>query len=251
MTKRIKMYGERNTNTNYMSRLIELNLDAQEIPGIAPPIVMALQKILPGNELVRDIYFNLTFNHNLGWKHSCVAPLETLSRSRIVDSDLAFITITKNPYTWLLSLHRRPYHQYYSDSPSFETFLRRPWKTIARDNVGSATLKNPIELWNIKNRSYLQLNGDTALNITSESIIESPDNIIDKISNRFGIQRRSAAFIDFNRSTKDKGKDANYYRDYYLNERWRREISSEAFEIINQSVDRQLMSHFDYTFLSP
>jgi hypothetical protein len=152
----IKIYGERNTNTNYMSKLIELNLNAIEVPGVVPPIIMKMQKVLPGNELVRDIYFYLTYRKNLGWKHTCVKPPEELNQYKSVISNLIFLTITKNPYSWLLSLYRRPYHQYYSDNPSFETFLQRQWKTIGRDNVKNAPI-TPVELWNIKNKSYLQL----------------------------------------------------------------------------------------------
>lgn len=57
MSKRVKIYGERNTNTNYLSQLIGLNLKAEEIPGVVPARIMALQRRLPGNELVRDLYF--------------------------------------------------------------------------------------------------------------------------------------------------------------------------------------------------
>ena len=249
MTKLIKIYGERNTNTNYMSKLIELNLDAKEVPGVVSPLIKKMQKILPGNELVKDIYFYLTYKNNLGWKHTCVKPLERLARYKLVNSDLAFLTITKNPYSWLLSLYRRPYHQYYSNKPSFEMFLRLPWKTIGRDNIDDSMLKNPIELWNIKNNSYLQLSGEKTLNVTSESIFQNPEDIIEKISRQFCIKRLSGGFIDYTRSTKDKSKDSNHYRDYYLNEMWRNEISSEAIAIINETVDQKIMSHFGYSIL--
>ena len=106
MTKRIKIYGERNTTTTYMSHLSRLNLSAKEIPGTVPPYIKILQKILPGNELVKDIYFNLTYGKNLGWKHSCVEPVEKLLRySHVKTNKIAFLTITKNPYSWLLSLY--------------------------------------------------------------------------------------------------------------------------------------------------
>ena len=60
MKKLIKIYGERNTNTNYISKLIQLNLNVQEVPGVAPPHIQHLQEMLPGKELVKDLYFYLT-----------------------------------------------------------------------------------------------------------------------------------------------------------------------------------------------
>ncbi len=88
MVKLIKLYGERNTNTNYMSKLIELNLDVQEIPGTVPPTIMKIQKLLPGQELVRDIYFYFTYKNNLGWKHTHVKLPEKLRKYKLVDSNL-------------------------------------------------------------------------------------------------------------------------------------------------------------------
>ena len=123
--KLIKLYGERNTNTNYISKLIQLNLDAEEVPGIVPSHVMGF-RIRPGMELIRDIYFSLTYKKNLGWKHTRVKPASELRKYAILKSDISFLTITKNPYSWLLSLYRNPYHQYHKKKPDFETFLHTP-----------------------------------------------------------------------------------------------------------------------------
>jgi len=248
MSKLIKVYGERNTNTNYLSKLMELNLHMIEVPGIVPPVILKMQTILPSRELVRDIYFRLTYRKNLGWKHTSVKPQEELRKYKLVDSNIVFLTITKNPYSWLLSLYRNPYHQYYDEKPSFESFLRNQWKTIGRDNI-QGNLPSPIELWNIKNRSYLYLDVEKTLNITTESIFQDAGKIIQNISERFSIERKSAEFINYERSTKDKSKDSEYYRDYYLSEKWQENLSKEAIEIINDSVDKDLMTHFGYNVL--
>jgi len=254
MTKKLKMYGERNTNTNYMSKLIQLNLELQEIRGTVPHYVdkaqRHFQRLLSGNEQIKDIYFDLTFGKNLGWKHSCVQPTATLKNCKLVDEELIFITITKNPYSWLLSLYRNPYHQYYLNQkkPSFEEFLLSPWKTVGRDKT-QRSLKDPIELWNIKNSSYLQLQEFNVLNITTESIFIDAGKIICEISDRFSVPRKHDCFVDYERSTKDKRKDGNYYRDYYLNEKWKDKFSNNEITIINQTVDRKLMDYFGYEVL--
>lgn len=248
MSKLIKIYGERNTNTRYMSKLIKLNLSVQEVPGTVPPAVKKLQRLLPGKELVRDIYFHFTYSKNLGWKHTCAKSVEMLKSYNLVKNDLSFLTITKNPYSWLLSLYRRPYHQHYKSKPDFETFLQTPWKTVGRDNA-ARVLKSPMELWKIKNVSYLRLSEFNALNITTESIFQNPKAIIDKISRQLSIEKLSESFTNYERSTKDKRKDTYYYRDYYLNEKWRSDISNDAITIINETIDMKLMSHFGYEVL--
>ena len=228
-----------------MSQLLKLNLYAQELPSVVPSHIAKLQKIFPGKELIRNLYFNLTYKSNLGWKHSCVRPAAALKKCEIVDANLCFVTITKNPYSWLLSLHRRPYHQRDAKELDFETFLKTPWDTVTRDNT-KRTLRNPIELWNIKNSSYLQLAELNTLNITTESIFEDPKAIIDSISDQFSISKLSDDFVNFEQSTKDDSKDSNYYRDYYLNEKWRDQLSREAISIINKSLNKTTMDAFGY-----
>jgi hypothetical protein len=245
MKKLIKLYGERNTSTNYLSKLIELNLDAIEIPGTVPPRIGDLPDTVPGNELVRDIYFRLAYAKTLGWKHTRVKPFSALRHYRLVRDRTVFVTITKNPYSWLLSLHQRPYHQRYSDRPAFEEFLRRRWKTVWRDNLAAASLL-PVELWNVKNRSYVQSGHPDILNLTSEAILNDPEQVIRTMSDRYTIPMKQSAFVNYERSTKEAGKNNAYYRDYYLCERWRDKLSDEAVAIINESLDDDLMTRFGY-----
>ena len=245
----IKIYGERNTNTRYLESLIQLNLDVVQISGVAPRYVKTIQKILPGKEWLRDLFFSRTWQHNLGWKHGCVKSAEELRRFDILKRNICFVSLTKNPYSWLLSLHRKPYsHQHRGEKTDFETFLRSPWKTVARDNCGEL-LESPVALWNIKNTSYLQLADFNGLNITTESTVQDPVAVIEKISAHFSIDRLSDRFVNYEKSTKDASKNFAYYQDYYSNERWRDKLSAEAISIIAGSVDRKLMNHFGYEVL--
>lgn len=252
MATQLKTYGERNTNTNYLWELVERNLDVVQVPGTVPPRVRWLQDTLPGRELVRDVYFARTFAENLGWKHACVPPPETLERYAGYRDDVAFVTITKNPYSWLLSLHRRPYHQYYRRKPGLIDFLQRPWRTIGRDRL-KGPLKNPIELWNEKNRSYFNLDDARTLRLTTESTFVDPAKVIEEISQQLGIARKAEVFVGYEQPTKeqDAGKDTAYYQRYYLDEAWRTELSEEAVRLINASVDRELMERFGYSLIEP
>ncbi|WP_099237332.1 hypothetical protein [Synechococcus sp. BDU 130192] len=162
---------------------------------------------------------------------------------------MIFLTITKNPYSWLLSLYKRPYNSHiHNEKLTFEDFLQQQWKTLNRDNV-DVILRNPIELWNIKNRSYLRLDSKKTIHITTEAIFENPEAIIDKISQKFFIEKKSKVFTNYDQSTKDRTKNFLYYRNYYLSEKWRKELSQEAVMLINQSIDKKLMNYFGYKLL--
>ncbi|MEZ6127626.1 MAG: hypothetical protein R3C59_03025 [Planctomycetaceae bacterium] len=242
----VKIYGERNSGTIYLSELLRLNFHIRELQGFVPWTVSALQMLLPGKEAVRDAWFATTFARNLGWKHMQAMPPEELRQYAITSGRLHFLTITKNPYSWLLSMHRRPYHQYYDRSLTFEEFLTTPWKSTGRD-AADAVIANPIELWNLKNRSYCRLCPESgALNLRYEDVLDDTQRILQQVEDRFQLKRRNREFRNYEPSTKDSSRDSDYYRDYYLNERWRSKLSAQAVRIINEHLDHELRQTFGY-----
>lgn len=252
----LKVYGERNTGTNYLSQLIKLNLKAHELPGSVPPAIdiwqRKLQRKFDIKELLKDIYFDISFRKNLGWKHSLVDPKKISQKSNLPLEATSFITITKNPYSWLLSLHKRPYHQYFREGEKidFETFIVSPWKTVGRDNL-SKKVSSPVELWNIKNRSYLKLKENFSTeNIRYEDLLDNPQAMTVLLCENLSIDLKLDKFRNYEKSTKEKTKDANFYRDYYLKERWKEKLSESSISLINERLDEDLMHVFRYEKLS-
>lgn len=243
---RIKVFGERNTNTNYFSKLIELNLEAEEICGVVPDWVRGFQARLPGNELLRDGYFFLTYRTNLGWKHSRIPEPHLLKKNPLINEGVALVTFTKNPYSWLWSLYKRPYHGYAVGC--FEEFVEREWALTFRDNCEKRKL-NPVQIWNVKNRSYLHVREFGGLNLNSESLFVSGGDVVDMVARHFGFSKKNGSFINYTKSTKDPSKDTEFYKDYYINERWVDEIPLAAFSIINQYLDKDLMGSFGYKLI--
>lgn len=246
-TKRLKVYGERNTGTNYLSRLIDLNLEVVQLPGVVPDWLLSAQKRFPCKEFVRDAYFSLTFRRNLGWKHMLVRPSEELQKYAVCSKNLSFVTLSKNPYSWLLSLYRKPYHQNHLEKPGFESFLRSPWRIVGRDNV-AGRISSPVELWNLKNASYMQLADHfPAVNLSFEALLQDPGQLLKSISDAISCEWKLEQFRNYDQSTKESSKDSNFYRDYYLNEKWKQEYSAEAIEIVNERLNPEVMDYFGYT----
>ncbi|QEP42037.1 hypothetical protein D5085_02105 [Ectothiorhodospiraceae bacterium BW-2] len=250
----LKLYGERNTNTNYLTKIIELNLNVEQLEGTLPKRKTRLYKNKNWlkKEAVIDEYFDINFNKNLGWKHSKVLDRECLLSYDIVnDNEILFVTVTKNPYSWLLSLYRNPYHQYYKNKPrSFYEFLTTEWKTVSRENVNCSSLVSPVDLWNIKNRSYINKGGMRFINLITEDMFRSPKLIVDTIfSGMSSIEKKTFDFVNFNKSTKDKNKDGDFYRKYYLDEIWKKDLNKQSIEYINSRLDYGLMEYFGYDIL--
>ena len=232
MKNYVKIFGERNTNTNYLSQLIDLNFDLVQRKGTVPKAINSFNRILFNNsEWYKNIYFSLTEHVNLGWKHKCIDP-EAFSSS---DKSLLIVTLTKNPYAWLLSMYRNPYHMAVNPNWSFSEFLRSEIVPLTRENLKDQKKINIIELWNIKNRSYLDIEHPYKLNLKSIDLITNTESILSLIKNHFSIKYISGKFEDFSRSTKDKSKD---------------KLSEADYAFINDSLDHTVVDSFGLNYIS-
>ena len=257
LMQKLKIYGERHTSSNYLSRLLALNLDVQELSGTAPKYLRKIESLTGRRHWFRDRYFARTFEKNLGWKHTLVPHAQALADIRVMRSEgVHIVTLTKNPYSWLLSMFRNPYHEGAGKGRraeardlSLEAFLQQPWTTLGRENA-PAVIDSPIQLWNLKNAALVVIPEQMALHLTTEQTIVEPEQVVRDIAQRFAIPMKQAEFVNFEASTKNKpGHDGTYYRDYYLNEVWREEFSNEAIAIVNKRVDQDLMHRFGYARL--
>lgn len=248
-SRKVKLYGERNTGTNYLEKLIRRNLDLELLSGVEPGWVMFLHRCYRRHELIRDLYFNLFFRSHLAWKHSFADP-DRLEQVGCRKREVLFVTTTKNPYSWLLSLHRKPYLQHMPENPDFLAFLRRPWHAVGRD--GDLRLyRSPVDLWNRKNASYARLaEALPTVQVRYEDLVCDPAEVVASIRRVSGCTDPGDTFENVTTSTKDNRKDYDFYRDYYLNDRWRDSLSMESIEEINSRLDPSVAGHYGYEFLT-
>ena len=242
---KVKVYGERNCGTNYLVQLLKLNFKdyVYDWDGIDHPVFYKF-------EFLKDIQFLFTNWYNLGWKHKAID--QSIFDSSIMDrSDLRVVCITKNPYAFLLSLYKRPYHYKGEIPKTFNSFISSPWKLRRRDNLKVMELDSPIQLWNKKVNSYLQLkrkHQDKVFLIKYESLLENPEETLENLSKVYGL-RKLPEFRNIHSST--KGDDMTYfnYRNYYLNKEWLPDLSSVDIDLINKGLDEQLLSLLSYELL--
>jgi hypothetical protein len=243
--RKVKIYGERNTGTGYLTQLIRLNLDVEILAGSVPWVI---DRLAGRNESIRDLYFRATHRRNLGWKHTMAPNPEYLKASPI--DGVVFITVTKNPYSWLLSLYRRPYHGKQTVD-SFAAFLQTPWPTVGRENHAEA-FPNPIIMWNEKNRAYLNLNkGICVQNLRYEDLLCDPEVVITDLAIAYDMPRKQAGFVNLTQSTKpDPDKGYNYYHSYYLEERWRDKFDPSLLALVNEWLDNEVVKCFSYEMIT-
>ena len=258
MKKSIKIFGERNTSTRALRELIVSNQLATVLPGTSGQIsratvrfakqVQRLEKTLgrrqyPLSEWTKDLTFRgCRASH--AWKHTCTDFKDV--------SDLAghlVLVCVRHPSSWLLALHRRPYHELVELPKRFESFLEMSWKTLGRDRTNREVL-TPPKLYNRKIKGYLALRDAIESANGQFAFVRFEDFAIDQVgvlrSLPLGPEIESRNLVPVRKSTKDPSKDHDYYRDYYGNERWRTNISPDAQNMITDAINWEQLHQFMY-----
>jgi hypothetical protein len=70
------------------------------------------------------------------------------------------------------------------------------------------------------------------------------------ISQEFSLNAKLPDFKNREKSTKEKDKDFSFYREYYLEEKWREKISQNAIMLISEGLDDNVMQYFGYEKLA-
>lgn len=239
----LKVFGERNSGTTFVQSLLAQNLPVKILPGATPWI---LYRGFPF-ELVRDTWFWWTEKRNLGWKHRF--PDEMNIREFSKKKQLLVVSVFKNPYAFLLSLFKRPYHLGLR-SKTFTAFLREPCPVVRREHAKGA-FNNPIELWNAKNRVLLdlsQLNLPVIL-LRYENVLADPEAAVERIG-RVCHLKQTGLFRGVPCSTKrDRERSFEDFQSHYLNEKWQADLTREQVEIINDFLDIHLCRELGYAVL--
>ena len=128
---KIKIFGERNSSTNALRRLLEQNTQSRVLPSVAPELDphfaerMKSMAQRPQANLLQESYVDSIFRTakpQFSWKHGATH-FASLDDFR----DCLVIFALRHPASWLLALHRRPYHALQPVPSRFEDFLQAPW----------------------------------------------------------------------------------------------------------------------------
>lgn len=211
MTKAVKIYGERNSGNIYLEWLLAKNL---EIDITDAPVY--------------------------GWKHRLApSPIEITDDMR---SKTIFACLIKNPYSWLLSMHKRPYNHESLRKLTFSEFL----------NYSFGDYRNPIVMWNKKVKSYIDLENhvDHYIRFRYEDLILDFKTELNRFADEFDLDKPELYKNITNLLTHTHGiKSHSFHRDFYLEERWKQSLRGKHIDFINEHIDTDLMKQLNYEIL--
>ena len=250
-----KVMGERNTGTRLMEAFLRSSSagrrpeSERDYDPLFDLISATRHVTLPPayrwwlTEGAYELYFARAPNEVI-WKHAAL-PMRLAKRRE----DVLFIIVAKNPYSWLLSLFRHPYHchpQYLRRR--FERFIRSPWLTVPRER-SPETFENPIRMWNFKYRSYLNAAAElkNIFIVQYEAMLSQPLESQERIEKLLGIKCEALSGI---KSTKDNGLGFDDYVKYYGGEQWKGLYSPNDAGFVSSELDAQLVRDLGYNLLT-
>ena len=257
MVKSVKIYGERNSGTNALEKALAENFSCQLIPGVTDLKREVIQNHLRDwagaasdlpllTESLIDNSIIAQMGKHLGWKHAC-PPLQAIA-SHPDQAAIVFVTISKDPYRWLLSFYQKPYHRLIGNGRSFSQFIRQPWLTVRRDHCQFPLLPNPIHLYNTKLASHLALQDATTncVSMTYSDFLFQFDRVMERLSGFLTPvheqYRRPEA------STKEAGVTFDDYLQKYRKP-IEEQMSDEDRAFINSQLDRSVVERAGYSLL--
>jgi hypothetical protein len=249
-----KVYGERNTGTNYLQNLLQTNFAVHCLQSNNP--VHEYARIV-GRELPKkdrgplrsaivDLDSRRTMLSDFGWKHGA-PPIEEIRCATHARHTL-FVCVAKHPAAWLRSLAQRPYNPIQPVPDDFSEFIRHSWQLTTRDNLPEYDCIEVVDLWNMKNAAFQKLRSVAAkcLVIPYEALLQDPARFLQQVSAHL-VSKRDEHVWSLP-STKGDGMTFEQYREKYKTETVCRSISKEDLLFMAGRVHLPTMREFGYSW---
>lgn len=254
--RRVKVFGERGSGTNFLNRLIYANFEAEMLVAKAPvsyPEVKLLEGVViresaPGaaGERVADYLHDLTVPSLGGWKHACLTD-QNLARFEGVDETL-IICIVRHPALWIRSFHKQPYCDFFEEHDDLDKFVRTPWITRSRDELPDLVLEGPALLWRLKLESYLRqvAKRPNVRILRHEDLLTSLNQVLDLLAPHL-VRRRETWGVPkgHGRTWEEETRDYWNIREELPEDPWST-LSAETAELLRQQIGAQLLDRFGY-----
>ena len=253
----IRVLGERNTGTRAMIQMMRAQPAVRLFPAgergpADPPELDGLKARIEAMggpwravymDALRDMAFARACPTKL-WKHARIVPDPAFAAKR---AHLVFCV--RDPYSWVISLARNPYHLRGEMPKTLAEFVVRPWMTMGRDNM-DAVLESPLELWNGKNRAYrdFAMEGVPVEVVRFEDFIVAPEAEVSRVLDRFDVAYDRVERLE--RSTKD-ARTVEEIAAYHAREGWADWLTRGVVSAINARVDWDVAAAFGYARRDP
>jgi len=246
----LKIFGERNTGSNYLHQVCARNFlvvllrgDVQEIWGLGRRIAAQMGNQFLVRHTLHDLEIRRILRSDFGWKHA--APeLDVINASEIAKYT-RFVVLTKHPYSWLKSLHRNPY-SFRTPDPDFSRFIRSDFPINGSDGLPGVKDCSPPALLRHKALAYRRLlhSRNDAIHLRYEDLIQDFDAAMRRLQPR--IFRKTESFLNVDMDVKGQKRQlADFQRQYSLDS-VREGIRDEDIGFIRSEIGEDMFAFLGY-----
>ncbi len=259
----IKVFGERHTATRAIIRMID---GAEGVDGVGHPGVKG-RELQPYREMFDHVLEEMrgpwkkvyreavrdAQDDKVGpvgaWKHAAPRYGEDFGQY-----DVRVLFSVRNPYSWAVSMHKRPYHYLGAPKADFLEFLEFPWVSMGRDRV-ERILHSPMDMWSRKLEAYQSFEAEALAAGTPVQTLKFEDFVQDPSGSLGGALSALAGnpivVEELEAPTKRDGLAAEARRVRYRDELWRNALTAPCVEFINGRVNWDIAARYGYGRLSP
>lgn len=259
----VKVFGERNTGTRALLKMLR-NSGAVTIRMANKVAVGDRKRRAAMSEQIdahfkgawRKLYRDALRDNDrhisdplLTWKHAAPEWNDCFRRE-----GASIIFIVRNPYSWAISMARRPYHLVGRRPDDLTEFVTRPWLAQERDNTDKL-LPDVLALWQAKVLAFRKFSQQAKSCGVSTYFLQFEEFVADPVANaaaalgHFGIANNTLKPTLAH--TKDKGRNLSEIQTYYGQEQWREYLCAQSVDLINQRVDWDLAGRMGYARFDP
>jgi hypothetical protein len=251
----VKVFGERNSGTIYLTGLIRENTNAIILEGdtrgkggsLNGQNVLFKGAYTGDNDYLQDLDHFRILQSDFGWKHA--APPTDVMNFSLHGYLTKFIFTAKHPCFWLQSIFKRPYNPRLSSIGSFSEFIRSPWPVSRRDNIGSeSVLETPIDLFNRKVTSYIECLDKFPENsafVKYEDLLHDTQGSVERVCNGV-LGAGTIPFKNLMRSTKSADENFDFYKKKYTSRDYLDQISKEDLTFIGSKLSARVLDFCGY-----
>ena len=258
----LKVFGERNTGTNFLCKLIRDNTDIQVLSHHDNSVPAARLSHLESShfcgttqqhfesslrklilERLIDQQREDEYAENFGWKHARVSVDDLQKPERF--SSTFFVFLIRNPWRFVSALHRKPYNLFPEPKGDLSDFVDSSFLANERDRMPSNYIANPVELWNCKVESYFDCSSriENSMVCYYEEIVAHPKAFMNALSCACNV---SPLIRIPAKSTKTDYKTYDDYREEALSYDPRRSLGENLYFRILEKLDKKVLDKTIY-----
>lgn len=257
----VKIFGERNTGTNFLNQLLRKNTDLKllnhgsnntarkrkdtllrninKYMGEKSENGVRISKATNILDRLIDQQRKDEYTLNYGWKHSAIE-YEKLKTNDLYNETI-FICLIRNPWRFVSSLHRRPYNLYPKVKCDLVEFIKMPFLANERDGIKDIYLSNPVDLWNQKVESYFEVakKSDRIMICYYEDIMINMPEFMERLRPYCKISNKIEIPIN---STKGDAKTFDDYKKETQSYNPKKDLGEEVYDLIRRRLKEDVLS---------